>query len=490
MALLASVGMVQSGLASPNGYTLSWSDEFNLGANKRASSANWGYNIGNSGWGNNELQTYTSATANSHIVTDANATDGLALQIRAIKKSANSYTSARLLSQGKVEPKYGFMEARIRIPHGQGIWPAYWMLGSNIDAVSWPACGEIDIMENVGHLPNTVWGTLHAPDYHPSQGYTLASPSVYHTDYHLFQASWTPNEITFYMDGKAYHSQNVNNAPNWPFNQPMFFILNVAVGGDWPGRPDASTTFPQNMLVDYVRVYRLTAPTSNEVVTLFSSANNKYVSAEDAGASPLTSTRTAADGWEKFLVVDLGGNVVAFQSQANGKFVTVSSGATPSLVANGAKVSKAAKFTWTANADGTSYLKSSANGRYLTVDTTKNPAVVVASAKTAGTAQAFGVTCFGQHASPGTPGVPTRFAAKAGKGSASLSWAKVSGASAYDVYATTAAGGFGMAPYASSSTPKLDATGLDAKKIYSFCVVARNSQGMSLRSQTVSIKPL
>jgi beta-glucanase (GH16 family) len=484
------MALSQAAHSAPNGYTLYWHDEFNRGVGLQANPAVWGYDIGNNGWGNNELENYTSGLANSHIVADPAATDGLALRIQAIQTSPGVYTSARLLTQGKLTAQYGFIESRLRMPYGQGIWPAFWMLGSNINSVGWPACGEADIMENIGSVPNTNWGSLHAPNFNPSQTFVLGSPNVYNTAYHLFQASWTPNCFTFLMDGSAYHSQSINDDPTWPFNEQMFFILNVAVGGNWPGNPDGTTSFPQNLLADYVRVYRLTGVASNEVISLFSAANSKFVSAENAGGSPLDGNRTVAQGWEQFLVVDLGGNTVALQSQANSMYVTVSGGATPSLIANSAVITPAAKFRWLPNSDGTVYLKSLMNGQYVTVDTSANPPAVVASATAAGSRQAFGVTCYSQLAAPGAPAAPARVSARPERGAVALTWSPVPGAVSYQVYGSTLPGGSGMAPLVTVGESSYTAQRLAPGTTYSFTVTALNGNGMSLRSTVVSARPL
>jgi len=475
-------------LAVPNGYTLFWADEFNAGVGKQPLGALWTYQLGNNGWGNNELEDYTNSFANSHIIADPKATDGLALQIQAIA-NGNSYTSARMITQGKFNFQYGFVEARLRMTYSQGIWPAFWMLGSNIDSVGWPQCGEADVMENIGSVPTTNWGSLHATNFNASQTFVLPSNQVYNSAYHLFQSSWSPNNFTFYVDDTPYHTQTVNQDAAWPFNEQMFFILNVAVGGNFPGNPNGTTVFPQNLLADYIRIYRLTGPTSNEVVSLFSTANSKFVSAENAGANPLDCNRTAASTWEQFLVVDLGSNEVALLSQANGEYVTVSSGSTPSLIANGSQVTKAAAFQWMPNANGTVYLKSLANGKYVGVDTTQNPPAVVASASSPTSSQALGVTCYGQMAAPSTPGVPQNLTATNGRTGVTLSWSPVAGAASYEVYASPLPGGSGMAPIASVKTAKFLATALKLHTTYSFAVTALNAQGMSLRSSMATIEP-
>jgi len=364
------------------------------------------------------------------------------------------------------------------------------MLGSNINSVGWPACGEADIMENIGSYPNTNWGSLHAPSFDPSQTWVLNSPNVYHTDYHLFQASWTPNSFTFLVDGNVYHSQNINSDAKWPFNEPMFFILNVAVGGNWPGNPDSSTLFPQTMLADYVRVYHLTGPTSNEVISLFSSANNKFVSAENAGSSALDCNRTSASTWEQFLVVDLGSNKVALQSQANGKYVTVTTGKSPTLIADSDKIATASTFAWTPNADGTAYLKSMSLGRYVGVDTTKNPPAMVVADVAPKAQDAFGITCYGQLAATSAPTAPQNLVVKAGPNSLKLTWSKVAGASSYQIYRSALPGGSGMVPLASLTATTYTNSSLNWGIGYSYAVTALNSQGMSLRSSVVTASPL
>ena len=194
-----------------------------------------------------------------------------------------NYTSARLLTKGKWSWTYGRMEARIKIPRGQGIWPAFWALGANIDSVNWPGCGEIDILENIGKTTEQgkVYGTIHGPqsggDYNGGAGvggsYTLPGGAVLADDYHVFAVEWTTNQIKWYMDNIQYFTATPASLPGggtWPFTQPPYLLLNVADGGNWPGNPDGTTVFPQQMLVDYVRVYNYVAsvqPTPNGLTT-------------------------------------------------------------------------------------------------------------------------------------------------------------------------------------------------------------------------------
>ncbi len=250
----------------PPGYSLYWSDEFNGPVGSYPSASNWAPQTGDGGWGNNELENYTNSTTNAQIVSDSNAIDGRALAITVIDtmpgnpnySTVGRYTSARLQTLGLQSFQYGYMVARIRLPFGQGIWPAFWMLGTDINSAGWPACGEIDIMENIGNTADQPinHGSLHdGTDW--SNTYTLPGGQLFHNDYHVFGVLWQAGEIQFYVDGNLYEtvksSQEASGA--WKYNNSFFFLLNVAAGGNWPGSPDATTSFPQVMYVDYVRVY-------------------------------------------------------------------------------------------------------------------------------------------------------------------------------------------------------------------------------------------
>jgi beta-glucanase (GH16 family) len=252
------VTFTNSGYDAPTsypGYSLVWSDEFNgtsLDQNV------WSFETGNGsgGWGNNELEYYTSRPNNLTFQ------DGK-LIIHALKESyaGSSYTSARIKTQGKKEFKFGRIDIRAILPQGKGIWPALWMLGSNIGSVGWPSCGEIDIMELLGQDPSKVYGTMHfnTSTGHAQNGGSYITPSGSFSDaFHVFSIEWKQDQIKMYVDNNLYHTLNATDigAANYPFNQPFFFIFNVAVGGNWPGNPDASTNFPQWMIVDYVRVYQ------------------------------------------------------------------------------------------------------------------------------------------------------------------------------------------------------------------------------------------
>ena len=244
-------------------WRLKWKDEFDGPTGSTIDSSKWSFDIGGNGWGNNELETYTSRTANAHL-------EGGSLVIKALHetftgpdKITRNYTSARLLTKNKFSQVYGRFEARIRVPYGQGIWPAFWMLGDNIATVHWPTCGEIDIMENIGKEPSIVHGTFHGPGYSGGKGvsaaFTLTGGRKFADDFHVFAVEWEPNVMRFYVDGNLYKTRTPADLPagtSWVFDHPFFIILNVAVGGGWPGNPDATTVLPQQMLVDYVRVYQ------------------------------------------------------------------------------------------------------------------------------------------------------------------------------------------------------------------------------------------
>jgi beta-glucanase (GH16 family) len=238
--------------AQPPGWVLDWHDEFDGPALDRAT---WVEELGGHGFGNAELQYYTARPENVRI-------EGGMLVIEARREDweGKKYTSARIKSAGLKERTYGRYEARIQIPRGQGIWPAFWLLGADCKTTGWPRCGEIDIMENIGKEPATVHGTLHGPGY--SGDHAFGKPSsldagAFADGFHVVAVEWEPREIRWYRDGILYHTARPELVKgDWVFEHPFFVILNLAVGGYWPGNPDATTTFPQRMLVDYVRVYR------------------------------------------------------------------------------------------------------------------------------------------------------------------------------------------------------------------------------------------
>jgi beta-glucanase (GH16 family) len=254
----------EAGDPSLPGWTLTWSDEFDLPDGSGVDTSKWTQETGNSGWGyNHERQYYTPGTQNAVI-------QGGSLVITATTQGASSlkceygtceYTSARMNTQGKFSQKYGRFEARIQLPAGQGMWPAFWILGDDIDQVSWPQCGEVDIMENVGSTPSTNYGSLHGPGYSGGQditgSYTMKGGTLA-DGYHVYALEWDASGVKFYFDDVNYETRGPADVPagdTWVYDHPFFVILNLAVGGYWPGDPDSSTKFPQTMRVDYVRVY-------------------------------------------------------------------------------------------------------------------------------------------------------------------------------------------------------------------------------------------
>jgi len=253
-------------VGSPNSqhWVLAWSDEFDGAAQSSPDSTKWSLEVGGRGWGNNELEYYTNQLKNAFINGKGQVViAALQEKYTGPDNVTRNYTSARLITKGKFTQKFGKFEARIKLPFGQGIWPAFWLLGSDIDAAGWPQCGEIDIMENIGREPSANHGSLHAPGYfgeHSLTGiYTLQNGKHFSDVYHVFAIEWEPTAIRFYVDGDLYETRtpaDVHAGGRWVFDHPFFILLNVAVGGNWPGSPDASTSWPQTMLVDYVRVYR------------------------------------------------------------------------------------------------------------------------------------------------------------------------------------------------------------------------------------------
>jgi len=235
-------------------------DEFDVDGAPDSSLWNYDLGTGTDGWGNYELENYTKSPQNIKVE------DGM-LKITAIKEANGSYTSSRINSKVNFEQKHGRFEARIKMPWGKGIWPAFWMLGANSDTALWPQCGEIDIMEYLGNNPISVFGTLHGPDHLGStypkpydifvtKTYTLQN-NRFDTDFHVFGIEWGENYINYYVDNVLYNQITPFNYTGvWVFNQPFYIILNLAVGGKLPGSPNSETVFPQTMLVDYVRVYQ------------------------------------------------------------------------------------------------------------------------------------------------------------------------------------------------------------------------------------------
>ncbi len=236
----------------------SFSDDFDGAAGSGVDGSKWVHETGDN-VNNHERQWYTDGTANA-------ALDGQGHLVITAKKEnsgnncwygACEYTSARLNTSGKFSTSSGHVEARMKLPRGQGMWPAFWMLGTDIGSAGWPNCGEIDIMENVGFEPNTVHGTIHGPGYSGSGGIGAAYTGPnFSDDFHTYAVDWSTDKIVWSVDGNVYQTRTPADVGGnaWAFNHPFFVILNLAVGGYWPGDPDGSTQFPQQLVVDYVHV--------------------------------------------------------------------------------------------------------------------------------------------------------------------------------------------------------------------------------------------
>ena len=257
------------------GWKIVWSDEFNGPAGAPPDPAKWNYDLGGGGWGNNEIETYTNSPAN--VFQDGQGN----LVIRAIRDAAGNYTSARLQTGSPTASthtadlswQFGRIEARIKLPFGQGVWPAFWMLGENIGTAGWPTCGEVDITENFGTYHNNLSvnnGTAHGPGYSGSNGigksYTLPGGETVNSDFHVYGIEWSRDSVEWLVDHVAYFKIAPASLPagtKWVFNAPFFLLLNLAIGGPqtFLGTPDPNAPFPsQEMLVDYVRIYRGISP--------------------------------------------------------------------------------------------------------------------------------------------------------------------------------------------------------------------------------------
>ncbi|MBK3573304.1 family 16 glycosylhydrolase [Streptomyces sp. MBT65] len=264
-ALVASAAIGPARAASTSDAqadAVTFSDTFDGAAGSAVNSSRWTQETGDN-VNNHEREYYTSGTNNASL-------DGQGHLVITAKKEnpANyqcwygtcQYTSARLNTSGKFSAQYGHVEARMKIPRGQGMWPAFWMLGTDIGSVGWPNSGEIDVMENVGFEPSTIHGTIHGPGYSGANGigagYTLANGAAFADAYHTFAVDWAPNSIKWSVDGVVYETRTPSDVGGntWAFNKPFFLILNLAVGGDWPGDPNSATAFPAQLLVDSVSV--------------------------------------------------------------------------------------------------------------------------------------------------------------------------------------------------------------------------------------------
>jgi beta-glucanase (GH16 family) len=249
-AIVLPPGVQVTGPERP-AWRLVWHDEFD-----KAIGPDWTFDVGTggNGWGNNELEYYTARPENARVENGV-----LVIEARKESYQSREYTSARLKTEGRRTFKYGRIEARIQVPRGQGMWPAFWALGEDQKAAGWPRCGEIDVMENIGREPSRVHATVHGPGYSGGQGvggpFDLPS-GAFADGFHVFAVEWDASGLRFSVDDTVYKSITPTDVPaTWVYDHPFFLLLNLAVGGNWPGPPDTETVFPARMKVDYVRAY-------------------------------------------------------------------------------------------------------------------------------------------------------------------------------------------------------------------------------------------
>jgi beta-glucanase (GH16 family) len=249
------------------GWSLVWADEFDGAAGSPVDPAIWRPELGGHGWGNHELQYYTDSVENAAL----DGVGNLAIVARSAEPELRDrrfggcrYTSARLITKDRFAFSYGLVQARMRPPRGRGVWPAFWMLGQNIDHVGWPWCGEIDVMENFGKNPAVVHGTVHGPGYSGASGVTASYDAGVSlaNEFHLYAVVWEPDRIRWYLDDELYGTVTPGDLRGkpWVFDHEFFLLLNVAVGGTFSVTPDSSVAFPQTMLIDYIRVYARPLP--------------------------------------------------------------------------------------------------------------------------------------------------------------------------------------------------------------------------------------
>lgn len=249
------------------GWSLAWSEEFDGAAGGSADPQTWRMETGGGGWGNGELQYYTDGSENAFLDGASNLTIAVHRPeswLRDDRYGGCGYTSARLISKDRVMLRYGLVQARIRVPDGRGIWPAFWMLGQDIDMTGWPQCGEIDVMEILGHDPEVVHATVHGPGYSGRAGVTASrrARASLAEAFQVYSVAWEPSRIRWYLDDQLYATvtpDDLRGGP-WVFDHDFYLLINVAVGGTFPGNPDTSLTFPRTMLIDYIRHYTKPSP--------------------------------------------------------------------------------------------------------------------------------------------------------------------------------------------------------------------------------------
>ena len=240
-------------IAAPAGWKLVWHDEFD---GSSIDKSNWTFDLGGGGWGNGEAEYYTSRPENARV-----EGGNLVIEARQEKYEGSYYTSARLKTQGLQSFQYGRIEARLQVPSGAGLWPAFWMLGSNFNGSNWPDCGELDIMEYIGKEPDLIMGTMHGPGYSGALGLSKWNRQKYNIadDFHTYAIEWDTDQVSWFYDGAKYSTVTRSDVGErkWVFDQPFFIIFNLAVGGQLPGMVSPQTVFPAQLYVDYVRVFQV-----------------------------------------------------------------------------------------------------------------------------------------------------------------------------------------------------------------------------------------
>ncbi len=255
---LLGCGASDSATDPPQRWVLTMADEFDGAEGTPPNPAIWTYDVGGNGWGNGQLEYNTNRVENVSL----DGTGNLRITAREESYLGNDYTSARIKTQGLFEQEYGRVEARIKLPPGQGLWPAFWMLGANIDEVGWPQTGEIDVLEFRGQQTDRIIGSVHGPGYSGadpiSTVFRLPDGEEFTDDFHVFAVDWDPGQIRFWVDSEVYQTITtafVSARGEWVFDQPFFLLLNLAVGGGFVGPVGGNTEFPADMLIDYVRVF-------------------------------------------------------------------------------------------------------------------------------------------------------------------------------------------------------------------------------------------
>jgi beta-glucanase (GH16 family) len=353
------------------GWIQIWSDEFN---GKTLDTSIWTRQVEAPGRYNNEWQAYTANEENAYL--DGNGKLVIKATYNGKGLAQGNFESARLHTAGKKSITYGKIAMRAKLPFGKGLWPAFWMLGSNCNeypggTVAWPYCGEIDIMEMIGGGINdqTTHGSLHyinnqGKDPGPTYSYTMSSPLS--NDFHIYEVEWTPSSFTWKIDGISYGTK-LMEADMEEFSKPFFILLNLAVGGIWPGNPDASTVFPQYYIIDWVRVY------TPSTIALQAS-NSQYVCAEGSGGDGVVANRNAIGAWEMFKLIDLGNSNVALQA-ANGQYVCAEGGGGQHVVANRNAIGAWETFKLIDRGNG-NYALQAANGQYVCAEGSGGDGVV------------------------------------------------------------------------------------------------------------------